>query len=181
MPDEPRVKPEALMRMATFYLARHSASAERLRKVLARKIVRRLADPDKEPPDADALRAMIDPVVERLLRSGLLDDAVFARGRAASLAAKGRPAWRIKADLAQQGVDVDTVDVSPTIDGLDPLVQAATWARRRRLGPFRLRDRERFRERDIASLARAGYPVSVAKQVVDAADPDALTPEPTDR
>ena len=180
MPGEPRVKPEALMRMATFYLARHSASAERLRQVLSRMILRRLADPDTEPPDADALRAMIDPIVDRLLRSGLLDDAMFARGRAASLAAKGRPAWRIKAELAQHGVDLETVDVSATIDGLDPLVQAATWARRRRLGPFRLRDRERYRERDIASLARAGYPVSIARRVVDAEDPDSLTPGPTD-
>ncbi|UDL94303.1 RecX family transcriptional regulator [Lichenihabitans sp. PAMC28606] len=164
---KPVLKPETLVRMATYYLARHSASADRLREVLARKITRRLQGDDGGRPDAEALRAMIDPVVERLTRIGLLDDAAFARGRANSLAAKGRPAWRIKADLAQAGVDADEAGLSEVLDSLDPLSQAGIWARRRRLGPFRIRDRAAHRERDIASLARAGFPVGVAKQVID--------------
>ena len=167
MPDKAALKPEAIMRMATFYLARHSASAERVRQVLGRKIRRRLATSEADAPDEAAVRAMIDPVIERLVRTGLLDDAAFARGKAASLAAKGRPAWRIKADLAQQGIDADATAVAEAIEALDPVEQASIWARRRRLGPFRLRDRALHRERDIASLARAGFPVSVARQVVD--------------
>jgi regulatory protein len=164
--------PDLLMRMATFYLARHSASAERLRAVLARKIARHLEASEAEPLDEAALQAMIELVVERLTRTGLLDDAAFARGRAASLAAKGRPAWRIKAELAQVGVDADAAGLSETLQELDSSTQAMVWARRRRLGPFRQRDRALHRERDIASLARAGFSVSVARQVVDGGDED---------
>jgi regulatory protein len=159
--------PDALMRMATLYLARHSASAERLRAVLTRKIVRRMELQEAAPPDETLLQAMIEPVVERLVRTGLLDDAAFARGRALSLAAKGRPAWRIKADLAQAGVDADAAGLSGTLQDLDAQAQATIWARRRRLGRFRLRDRALHRDRDIASLARAGFSVGVARQVVD--------------
>lgn len=167
MADEPRVSPETLMRMATYYLARHSASTERLRAVLARKVGRRFHEAGEDRPDADALRALIDPVVERLTRTGLLDDAGFARGRAASLAAKGRPAWRIRADLAQAGVDPEAVPLDDVLDDLDPAAQAAIWARRRRLGPFRPRDRDLHREKDVARLVRAGFSVAIARGVVD--------------
>lgn len=167
MADKPRVSPETLVRMATYYLARHSASTERLRDVLARKVGRRCREAGEDLPDEAALRALVDPVVERLTRTGLLDDAAFARGRATSLAAKGRPAWRIRADLARAGVDAGEVPLDDLLDDLDPVAQARIWARRRRLGPFRPRDRDLHREKDVARLARAGFPASVAKAVVD--------------
>jgi regulatory protein len=178
-PGSGSVSADTLMRMATYYLARHSASASRLREVLARKIRRRLterrdgtADPEQafEAPDEAALRSMIDPVIERLQRIGLLDDAAFARGRAANLAAKGRPAWRIRTELAQHGIAADEVGLGETLADLDPLAQADVWARRRRLGPYRLRDREGRRDRDVASLVRAGFPVAVAIAVIDRKD-----------
>ncbi len=172
----PRVTPETLMRMATYYLARHSASTERLRAVLARKVGRRFAEAGEDAPDRDALAALLDPIVERLTRTGLLDDAVFARGRAASLASKGRPAWRIRADLAQAGVDAEAVPLDDVLGDLDPLAQATIWARRRRLGPFRSRDRDRHRDKDVARLARAGFAVSVARAVVEASDEPDSTP-----
>lgn len=161
------------MRMATDYLARHSASTVRLRDVLARKIARRSLAAGGDRPDAEAVAALVDPVVERLQRIGLLDDAAFARGRAVSLAAKGRPAWRIKADLSHGfGVDAAAVGLQDTLDALDPLQQATRWAQRRRLGPFRPGDRQGRRDRDIASLARAGFAVDVARAVIDGAPPD---------
>lgn len=168
------------MRMATHYLARHSASTARLRAVLARKIAKRSLAAGGDLPDDEAVAALVDPLVERLQRTGLLDDAAFARGRAASLAAKGRPAWRIEADLSHAfGVDAETAGLAETLDALDPLRQAIRWARRRRLGPFRLGDREARRDRDVASLARAGFPVDVAKAVIDGtgSEPDDGAPE----
>ncbi len=164
--DGPAPSPDALMRTATFYLARHAASTEHLRAVLARKLARRFRQAGQDGPDEAAARALIEPVVERLTRAGLLDDEAFARGRAASLKAKGRPAWRIRADLAQAGVDAEAVPLGDVLDGLDPVTQATTWARRRRLGPFRSRDRDLHRDKDVARLVRAGFAVSVARAVV---------------
>ena len=170
MPDARRLGAAALMRIATHYLARHAASTARLREVLARKIARRSSADGADLPDADVVAAMVDPVIERLQRIGLLDDAAFARGRAASLAAKGRPAWRIRAELSHAfGVDAEAAGLAETRDALDPVRQATRWARRRRLGPFRPGDREGRRDRDIASLARAGFAVDVARAVIDGA------------
>lgn len=154
------------MRMASHYLARYSASTARLRAVLERKIRRRCELREVPPPEPEAMTALIDGVVERLTRAGLIDDAAYGRGRAAALARKGWPAWRVKADLARQDIDVAGEALAEAVD-LDEPAQAARLAQRKRLGPYRPGEREPYRDKDIRALVRAGFPVGVAKRVVD--------------
>ena len=158
------------MRMASFYLARYSASTARLREVLERKARRRCALREVPAPEPAEMAALIDGVVERLTRAGLIDDAAYGRGRAAALARKGLPAWRIKAELARQDVDVAEESVAETVD-LDEEAQAARLAQRKRLGPYRPGEREPYREKDLRAMVRAGFPLGVAKRVVDG-EPD---------
>ena len=162
MSAHPPISPDTLIRMATYYLARHSASTIHLREVLARKIRRRCDARDLPIPDDADIRAMVDAAVERLTRAGLLDDQTYARGRARTLAAKGWPAWRIKTEFERQDIDAP----AGTLE-LDETAQARRLAERRRLGPFRTGERRTYRDKDIRSLARAGYPVAVAKAVID--------------
>jgi regulatory protein len=51
---------------------------------------------------------------------------------------------------------------------------AVAFARRRRLGPFRVKDREEKKARDLASMARAGFAYALARKVIESTDPDAL-------
>lgn len=156
------------MRRATAYLGRRAASAARLRAVLDRAAAR-MAEPDEA-----ASAAAIEEVVGRLTRAGLIDDAAFARSKARTLAAKGKPAGAIRLELRlHYGVEV----ADDAIAGLDPLAQATRWAERRRLGPFRLRDRERKRQADTASLVRAGFSVAIARRVIEG---QGLSPEGED-
>src|SRR5207302_10704376 len=46
--------------------------------------------------------------------------------------------------------------------------------RRRRLGPYRAKDRKDHRNRDLATMARAGFDYDLAKKVIDAVDTDSL-------
>jgi regulatory protein len=163
----PVISADTLIRMATHYLARHSASTAHLRDVLARKIRRRCDARDLPVPDEADIRATIDVAVERLTRTGLLDDQAYARGRARTLAAKGWPAWRIRTELQRQDIDAP----AGTLE-LDETAQARRLAERRRLGPFRSGERPAYRDKDIRSLARAGYPVSIAKVVIDGVGED---------
>ncbi len=158
------------MRMASFYLARYSASTARLREVLERKARRRCALREVPAPEPAEMAALIDGVVERLTRAGLIDDAAYGRGRAAALARKGLPAWRIKAELARQDVDVAEESVAEAVD-LDEEAQAARLAQRKRLGPYRPGEREPYREKDLRAMVRAGFPLGLAKRVVDG-EPD---------
>ena len=154
------------MRMASYYLARYSASTARLREVLERKARRRCELRDAPLPDPAAMRALIDGVVERLTRAGLIDDAAYGRGRAAALARKGLPAWRIKAELGRQGVDLAEDSVAQATE-LDEAAQATRLAQRKRLGPYRPGEREPYRDKDLRALVRAGFPLGLAKRVVD--------------
>lgn len=146
------------MRRATAYLARRAASEFRLRAVLGRAAAR------MEDPDEAASATAIDEVVGRLTRAGLLDDAAYSRSKVRVLAAKGKPAGAIRLELRfRHGVDV----ADDALAGLDPLAQATRWAERRRLGPFRPRDRERRQQADTASLVRAGFSVAIARSVIE--------------
>ena len=152
--------------MATYYLARHSTSTFHLREVLDRKIRRRCEARGLALPGEDAIRTMIDATVERLTRTGLLDDEAYARGRARTLAAKGWPAWRIRTELRRQNIDPECEPLAGSI-GPDDSTQARRLAQRKRLGPFRAGEREPYRDKDIRALVRAGFSFAVAKAVVD--------------
>src|SRR4029077_12422825 len=93
--------------------------------------------------------ALIDELVERYRRTGLLDDAAYAAARARSRLARAEPLRRIAAGLAAKGVDAE--DRAAALDALretapDPdLAAACAFARRRRLGPYPRRPADRNR------------------------------------
>jgi regulatory protein len=177
-PDRPARPPrpvtaEYLERAALHYLERYGASAEMLRRVLARRVETRcrLRGEDPEP-----LRALVEPVVARAVSAGLVDDAAFARARARTLRRRGGSARRIGAALAAKGIDRETIAASldradEEADGGDPgaaeLAAARALARRRRLGPHRRDDPAPHRERDLAVLARAGFAYAVARAALE--------------
>lgn len=173
-----RVSARSLENAAVFYLQRFSASTERLRRVLRRRVERSARiHPDV---DRDAAEAWIEAIVAKFQRLGLLDDARHAETRAGALFRRGESRRAIAARLRAEGVDRDTLGAA--LEGLtdeapDPdLAAAATLARRKRLGPYRAsaQDRADNRKRDMAALARKGFGPSVALAVLDAADVDAL-------
>jgi regulatory protein len=150
-----------------------ACSERSLRRALAR-VVRRAAPPAEGEEHVAA--TWIDALVARFLRSGLLDDRRYAEARAHSLLRQGRSRRGIAAWLAARGVG--GADISATLAGLEDeheepeLAAAAAHARRRRLGPWRLRNSDP--QRELGSLARRGFSFDVARRVVTATDPDDL-------
>lgn len=166
----------ALETAAIDYLARYSSSRTQLRRVLERRI-RRWAEQDGADPAA--ARALLPELLAKLERSGLLDDRRFAAGHAASLQRRGRSLARIKHGLAQRGVAGEVAaDAVKTLAAGNPAADfaaAVAHARRRRLGPYRPpADRAARRDKDLASLARAGFKYETARRVIHAASPNAL-------
>lgn len=163
---------------ALSYLQRYASSAENLRAVLNRRVWRSALAHDDDPADGTKL---VDTLVERYVRSGLLDDRVYAQGRAASLHRRGVSRRGIVARLVAKGVATDDIDsalaalgeAQPNLD----LDAACNYARRRRLGPWRAKDRAERRARDLAALARQGFGYELALRVIDAADASVLEAE----
>jgi regulatory protein len=166
---EPRKPPRKvtsayLERAALAYLERFSSSAENLRRVLRRKVEKRCRLRGEEP---DEFYPMIDEVVAKSLRSDLIDDARYAETRVASLRRRGGSARAIRAKLAVKGVDRETITRALEGEEDDEIAAAHALARRRKLGPYRPGERAPYREKDLASLARAGFSFAVAREVID--------------
>jgi regulatory protein len=161
---------ERLEAAAHRYLERYPASARHLERLLLTK-VRRSAE--LHGTDAEAGAAFVRALIARLQGSGILDDRRFAEGKAQSLRRRGGSARAIRAALAAKGVARETVETA--LDSADEestgaeadLAAARRFAERRRLGPWRARERAAHRLKDLAALGRAGFSYDVARRTID--------------
>lgn len=172
----PPVDIESLEKAALRYLERYASSRRQLARVLMRRIQRAVQGGAVERAEGEA---RVETVIATLAGRGLLDDRLFAEGRARTLAHRGRSRVVIRETLRARGVDPD--DVAAALERLgeeidDPeLAAALTLARRRRLGPYRPElQRAARREKDLAVLARAGFDRRLAARIVDAPSIEAL-------
>jgi regulatory protein len=160
-----KVTPAYLQRAALSYLERYASSAENLRRVLRRKVDKRCRLRGEDPAE---FHELIDEVVAKSLRTGLIDDTRYAEARVATLRRRGGSARAIQAKLSAKGVDRTTI--ATVLEGGeegDEESAARALARRRKLGPYRPGERAPYREKDLAVLARAGFRFDVARSIVD--------------
>jgi regulatory protein len=157
-----------LERAALTYLERYASSEGNLRRVLRRKIDKRCRLRGEDPA---SFHPLVEDVIGRALRAGLIDDVRYAQARVATLRRRGGSARTIHAKLSAKGVDRETVLAA--LDGedrdreVDEATAAHALARRRKLGPYRPGERQPYREKDLAALARAGFSYAVARSVID--------------
>ena len=160
----------ALHDAALRYLSRYASTRIGLLRVLDRRIGKWAAS---GAGDGDAARTAGEAarrVVAALAESGAVDDQAFAQSRGASLRRAGKSTRAIGAHLSAKGVPGDITsarrieETAEEAEGEDSeLGAAAVHLRRRRLGAFRTAaDTPQLRKRELASLARAGFPHGVA-------------------
>ncbi len=169
---------------ALAHLARFAATEAGLVRVLDRRIDRWARAAGIEGAlDADAIaaaqqasRQAAREVVRALVQSGVVDDASFAGARARRLPRAGRSRLAVSAHLAAKGVP-QALAQAALPDPESELAAALAYARRRRLGPFRIGAADDdARRRELGALARAGFPQPVAQQALrmDLKDAEAL-------
>jgi len=152
------------------HMVKYATTEAGLVRVLDRRIGRWSRAAGTEGAEAEEVSAAVAEarqaaraVARALVQSGVVDDAVFAGSRARSLTRAGRSRRAVGAHLAAKGVgqaDIQTALPEPESE----LASALAYARRRRLGPFRLGEAdEDTRRRELGALARAGFPQPVAQ------------------
>jgi regulatory protein len=163
-----KVSPRYLENAALHYLKRYAATVSQLKHVLARKVNRSLRVHGGDR--AEAL-GWVDSLADKLVRNGLINDVAYAELKAQSLRASGRSARVIAQKLRMKGVASELVvqKLAAATAAVSEDEAARIWARKKRLGPFRrdAESRKENRQRDLASLARAGFPFSIAKKIID--------------
>ncbi|MBL4689981.1 MAG: regulatory protein RecX [Rhodospirillales bacterium] len=165
-----------LQNSALHYLSRFATSSANLKQVMMRKVLRSAKHHDTDPAEGLVL---VEDMIARFLHSGLLDDGAYARARAASLHRRGNSSRIIRGKLKQKGLDDDDIGhalAALSLDDEDPERTAAIrFARRRRLGPFSVRQLDdEAREKHLAAMARAGFSYDMARRIIDAAGEDDL-------
>ena len=171
-----KASPKSLENAALYYLKRFSSSEENLRRVMMRRVERSAR---AHGTDREEGTAWVDELVAKLARAGLVDDRRYAEGRVHALHARGTSIRIITAKLREKGVPAEIIEESIRAlrdEQPDAELEAAIrFARRRRIGPFRIKPpAEGGRKKDLAALARAGFDYGTAMKVADAETEDAL-------
>src|SRR5262245_53588746 len=109
-PARRRAKPvtvKGLENAAAAYVARYDASSKRLRAVLMRRVLR--AQRDLAPVVADG-DAVIDGIVARYAKAGIVDDGRYAERKAGSLHRRGVSTHHIRSKLQLAGIGRDAIE-----------------------------------------------------------------------
>jgi regulatory protein len=152
-----------LERVARDYVERYPTTERNLRAVLRRRI-------RKEGGDTNALDAIADEIVARLVAIGVVDDAAFVEARVRTLLRRGKAPPAIRQALLAKGASREQIDpVLARVDGVATLEAAARLVRRRRFGPYHddPRVRRERRTKELQALARAGFRYDDAARVLD--------------
>ncbi len=176
-PRKPKpATPSRLKNVALYYLERYSSSAENLRRVLMRRVDKSHYElgTDKE----EGIEAIND-IITRFLDSGILNDREYARTVVFSQHRQGKSSKAIRMRLLSKGVSNDDIDHGLELlkeeEGTQSDVKSAiSYARKRRLGPYRIKEKEERRNKDLAALGRQGFSFDLARKVVDAEDVESL-------
>lgn len=164
----------ALHEAALSYLARGSATAATLGRVLERKIgnwarraSRAARNPELIATDLATCREQIAAIVARFREVGLINDATFAESRVRSLTRAGRSRRAISAHLTAKGVDAETARQALPNDASIELDAALAFARKRRIGPFAREEADRAaKQKALAAMARAGFGWSTCERAL---------------
>ncbi len=171
------VTPQYLDNAAAYYLQRFSASAEKLRQILTQKVKRRVGR-EGEVPNETA--QWISELIEKYIARGWLDDAAYAQSQVRQLRGRGSSARQIAMKLQQKGLPSPQIKTAlddftaaqataalPDEEVPDPeLTAALRYIQRRRLGPYRTREVENARDKDLAALMRQGFSLDIARQAL---------------
>lgn len=173
-----KITPRYLENAALYYLQRYASSAGNLRRVLTRKVDRSC---QFHGMPADEFYPVIDALVARYEKSGLLNDTLYAEGRTASLRRQGKSRQAIAANLKVKGLAPDIIQQAlESVDGdradttlPAELAAALKLARKRKIGRFNpkpesdplLRRKQQMREMGI--MARGGFSYDIARQALD--------------
>lgn len=156
------------------HLQRWPASEQRVRRLMWDRVKRAQSFHGGTRSEA---APMIAQAMTELLASKLVDDGRLAVLWVDSLMRRGTSRRMIQQKLRQKGIDGShisaAIEAYETDDGSDPeRATAMAYAKRRRLGCFRQPPDDSYerRQKDLASMARAGFSYGIAQDVLSTED-----------
>ena len=142
-----------LENIALYYLSKYDSSAENLKAVLKRRVEKaRLKGADVPENASEA----IEEITAKMVRLGYIDDSRFKENLLRRLGQAGKSRTQIMQKMIKAGVRDDEA-----LADYDEDEAAAVFVKKKRLGI----NPENYMK-DLAKLARAGFPKNAAKKAL---------------
>ena len=174
-----KVSYDRLRNGALYYLGRYASSSENLRQVLKRR-VQKSAFHHKDT-DMEQAYIWIDDIISDMQRLGYIDDTEYTNTKVGSMHRRGTSSRTIRQKLKQKGLSDDIItNALEMLEETQPnaeLAAAIRYAKRRRIGIYRIKDvtdPDKQYQRDLASLARNGFTLDICYTIMDADDIETL-------
>lgn len=162
-----KITKQRLKNVALYYLQRFESSRGNLQKVL----MKRITEYAYQNPDYDKSEAL--EWVEELLNDfegyGYINDGRYAEIKIRDYVNAGKSLRYIQGKLQQKGIDTNVVENILEEQEYDAWEVALKFAKKKRIGPYRLDDENRSenRQKDMGALVRAGFDYDVTTKVLD--------------
>jgi regulatory protein len=153
------------------YLERYATTEANLKYILQRKVDRILKANLQLATRSHEIDEWIEDVVKKSVELGLVDDLLYASAKLSTYGASGNSIAIIKNKLRVKGVPENLIseiienerEENPEFN----FISAIKYAKRRRFGPFRIRDAElKTADKEKAAMARAGYSYNEVEKVL---------------
>lgn len=159
-----------LRNIALYYLERFESSEENLRVVLHRRIDKyAFFAKDYNPSQA---YQWAEEIIAECLAQNFVNDERFAALKIESYLSAGKSRRYIEQKLKQKGIDEKLVAPFFENSSYSEFETALNFARKKNIGRFRPDDETRLanRQKDLATLVRAGFDYDIAKQILEPED-----------
>ncbi len=171
-----KITKKYLENYSLFYLERYASSSANLRRLLKQRVEKSCKH---HGTDIEESMELVDELITRYLECEILNDKIYAISKARGFRNKGNSSKLIYSKLAQKGLNKS--DIAYALNKVDQeirsnneqqdieYISALRHAERKRLGSFRIREsnKENIYQKDLASLARAGFSYEISKKALD--------------
>jgi len=159
-----------LRNIALYYLDRFESSEQNLRTVLIRRIDKyAFINKDYNPEQA---YQWVEEIVEECQKQKFIDDKRFAEFKINGYLDSGKSKRYIEQKLKQKGIAEAVISQIFDNSSYSELDTALQFAKKKKIGRFRKDEEEQKenRQKDLATLVRAGFDYDIAKTVLEKED-----------
>lgn len=156
---------QRIFNITLFYLSRYESSSEKVRAMLKRRLKRMKMRGEEIPVEVEN---WIENAIQKAQKNSYLDDNRYAENQVRVMCQQGKSNRFIIGKLNQAGILETTVEHLLEENGVSELERAKHFAQKKHLGFYRDKNREEFYQKDMATLARAGFPYDIVKEVISA-------------
>ncbi len=165
---QPKVPTKSRLRnIALYYLERFESSEENLRTVLHRRIDK-YAFANKEYNPTLAYQ-WVEEIIAECLEQNFVNDERFASFKIENYLSAGKSKRYIEQRLKQKGIDEKIIAQHFENSDYSEFETALNFAQKKKIGRFRPNEESRIanRQKDLATLVRAGFDYDIAKQILE--------------